>query len=188
MSKLFSFNMMTLDGFFAGPDGDISWHNVDEEFNEFAIKHTTEAGVLLFGRKTYKLMASYWPTSHALNDDPVVAEIMNSIPKVVFSTSLPAADWSNTRLVRGNIEEEVLDLKKQNAKDLAVFGSADLLAELTRLNLVDEHRIMLNPVVLGQGMPLFKNPEHRLNMKLIAVREFRSGNVLLTYQPGKTNG
>ena len=177
--------MITLDGFFAGPKGEIDWHNVDEEFNEFAIDQLNTAGGLIFGRVTYLFMASYWPTPTAITDDPVVAAKMNSIPKIVFSKTLENVGWNNTRLVKGNIVEEISKLKEQPGKDLYIFGSANLASSFIQKGLIDEYRIILNPVVLGSGIPLFQDIQDRLNLKLVKVRAFRSGNVLLYYEPVK---
>jgi dihydrofolate reductase len=185
MRNVFAFNMVTLDGFFEGPNQDISWHNVDDEFNQFAIEQTGTVDTLLFGRRTYEGMASYWPTEAAINDDPIVAGLMNSLPKIVFSRTLQNAEWNNSRLIKENIAEEILQLKRQPGKEIAVFGSADLLSTLIRMDLVDEHRIMVNPVVLGSGTPLFKDVKERLSLKLIRSRIFDSGNVLLYYQPDR---
>jgi dihydrofolate reductase len=183
MRNVFLFMMVSLDGFFEGPNQNIDWHNVDEGFNDFAIKQLDEIGTLLFGRVTYQLMASYWPTPAALADDPIVAEKMNTIPKVVFSTTLDTVDWANTRLVRGDASAEVMKLKQQPGKDLAIFGSADLTTALLQAGLVDELRIMVNPVALGNGKPLFAGLRDRVNLKLVNSRVFDSGNVLLSYQP-----
>jgi len=185
MRKLFAFNMVTLDGFFEGPNQDISWHNVDEEFNQFAIEQTSSVDTILFGRKTYEGMASYWPTEAAIKDDPAVAGLMNSLPKIVFSRTLQKAEWNHSRLIKDNIAEEILKLKRQPGKEIAVFGSADLLSTLIRMDLIDEHRIMVNPVVLGSGTPLFKDVKEQFNLKLIRSRIFDSGNVLLYYQPDR---
>jgi len=181
MRKLFAFNMITLDGFFEGPDQDISWHNTDEEFNQFAIEQTSSIDTILFGRKTYEVMASYWPTEAAIKDDPAIAGLMNNLPKIVFSRTLQNAEWNNTRLIKDNIAEEILKIKRQPGKEIAVFGSADLISTLMHMDLIDEHRIIVNPVVLGNGTPLFKNVEERINLKLISSRIFESGNVLLYY-------
>ena len=183
MRKLFAFNLISLDGFFEGPDHDINWHNVDEEFNDFAIEQTSALGALLFGRVTYQLMESYWPTADALKNDPVIAGIMNRVPKLVFSRSLEKAEWNNTRIVKENIEQEILNLKKKPGKDMAVFGSANLLSTLVRMDLVDEHRVMVNPVLLGKGSPLFKSMEASVNLRLLKSRTFKSGNILLYYEP-----
>ena len=131
MRKVFLFMMVTLDGFFEGPDHEIDWHNVDEEFNEFAIDQLNEVDALLFGRVTYQGMASYWPTPFAIEDDPIIADKMNTIPKFVFSNTLDQVEWSNSRLVTENIAEEISQLKQEQGRDLAVFGSANLAAFFT---------------------------------------------------------
>ncbi len=174
--------MATLDGFFAGPNGEIDWHHVDEEFNEFAIAQLNSAGGLVFGRVTYQLMAGYWPTDSARRDDPVVAAKMNAIPKIVFSRTLDRAEWTNTRLVKGNIEGEISKLKQQAGKDWLLFGSANLASTLANLGLIDEYRVMVNPVILGNGKPLFQGVKEKLNLKLTDTRTFQNGNVLLCYQ------
>ncbi len=181
MRKLFSFNMVTLDGFFEGPNRDIDWHKVDEEFNEFAVEQTSAVGALLFGRVTYELMASYWPTAAAMESDPQVAALMNSLPKVVFSRTLPSADWENSRVVRDHAQEEILKLKAQPGRDMAVFGSANLIS--TIMDVIDEHRLLVNPVLLREGTPLFKHAGEPLQLNLVNVRRFNSGNILLSYQP-----
>jgi len=183
MRKLFAFNMVTLDGFFEGLNRDISWHNVDDEFNQFAVEQTRTVGAILFGRVTYELMASYWPTSAAQSDDPVVASLMNTLPKVVFSRTLQKAEWNNTRLVQDNVAQEILKMKQEPGNDLAIFGSAHLLSSLMQANLVDEHRVMVNPVLIGSGTPLFRNIGQKVNLKLVKARTFQSGNVLLCYRP-----
>ena len=185
MRKVVLFMMVTLDGFFEGPDHSIDWHNVGEEFNEFAIDQLNELDGLLFGRVTYEGMASYWPTPAAIEDDPVVADKMNAIPKIVFSRTLDRAEWSNSRLVKGNIAEEISQLKQQPGRDIAIFGSANLTMSLLQMGLVDELRLMVNPVVLGKGKPLFEGIHEKLNLKLIKTRVFRDGNVLLCYQPDR---
>jgi dihydrofolate reductase len=183
MRKLFSFNFMTLDGFFEGVQQDLSWHNVDEEFNEFAAEQLTTIGVILFGRVTYQGMASYWPTPFAIDDDPVVTAQMNRLSKIVVSRTLDKAEWNNTRLITDNLAEEIVKLKQQPGKDLAIFGSANLTASLVRMGLVDELRVMVNPVILGQGTPLFNGITEKIKLNLVQTRMFRNGNVLLYYQP-----
>lgn len=183
MRKLYSFNMMTLDGFFEGAHQDISWHNTDDEFNAFAIAQLREIGTLVFGRVTYQMMARYWPTPAAVQDDAEVAGMMNHTPKVVVSRTLDKAEWENSQLVRDHVERELARLKQQPGKDIAVFGSANLLDSLTRAGLVDEHRVMVNPVILGQGTPLFKQSQDKTALQLVQARTFGNGNVLLTYRP-----
>jgi len=188
MGKVFLFMMVTLDGFFEGPEHDISWHNVDEEFNEFAIRQLDEIDTLLFGRVTYEGMASFWPTQFAIETDAVVAGKMNSVPKIVFSRTLDRADWNNSRLVKEHVAEEVSKLKQEARGDLAIFGSSDLAVSLLQMGLLDELRIMVNPVVLGNGKRLFEGFGEKLKLKLLKTREFHSGNVLLYYQPVDEGG
>lgn len=185
MRKVFLFNMVTLDGYFEGPNQDISWHNVDEEFNEFAIDQLNEVDTLLFGRVTYQGMASYWPTEFAISNDPIVAGLMNSLPKIVFSKTLDVVDWNNSRLVKENILEEVSMLKQQPGKGIAIFGSSDLAVTLAEHGLIDEYRIIVNPVFLGRGTSLLKGIKDKLNLRLLKAKTFRSGNILLYYEPDK---
>lgn len=183
MSRLSVFNLVTLDGYFAGPGGDISWHNVDPEFQELANKASNSGNTLLFGRVTYELMAAYWPTPEAIKDDPVVARGMNSAEKIVFSRTLKNVDWNNTRLVTGDMLAEVRKLKQGSGKDLTILGSGSLVAQLAQEGLIDEFEILLNPVVLGQGKTMFEGVRDRFSLKLKSARTFRNGNVLLSYEP-----
>jgi len=173
--------MVTVDGFFEGREHDLSWHKVDAEFNEFAIAQLREIDTLLFGRTTYQMMANYWPSSEAVKDDPVVAGLMNRMPKIVFSKTLDTAEWSNSSLVQSPAEDEISQLKRGSGKDMAIFGSAKLISTLMRTDLIDEHRVMVNPVVLGMGTPLFQTGD-KLKLKLLRTRTFANGNALLIYQ------
>jgi dihydrofolate reductase len=177
------FNFVSLDGFFEGPDGNIDWHKVDDEFNEFAIEQLESADGLIFGRVTYELMASYWPTPLAIESDPLIAEKMNTTPKFVFSKTLETVDWNNSSLVRGDAPAEMAALKQQPGKNLLIFGSANLAATLAQSGSIDEYRIMVNPVILGKGRPLFQDVKRPLDLKLMNMRSFLNGNVLLTYEP-----
>jgi dihydrofolate reductase len=181
MRKIIMWNMVTLDGFFEGAKSwEIDWHNYTwgEELEQFSIEQSKSAGMLLFGRVTYQGMAQYWS-----GEKGEIADFMNNIPKVVFSRTLERADWNNTRLVKTNAEEEVAKLKQQPGKDLFIFGSANLSSALTQKGLIDEYRIGINPVVLGGGNPLFKPSPDRLKMKLLEVRPFKTGCVILRYEP-----
>lgn len=185
MRKVIFFNFISLDGYFEGQDRDIDWHHTDEEFNDFAIQQTGEFGALLFGRVTYELMAGYWPTEAAKQSDPAVAGLMNSLPKIVFSNTLNQVEWENSRLVKDNFVEAVTKLKEESGKDIAIFGSSDLAVTFIDLGLIDEFRIMVNPVVLGGGKPILQGIKSKLELKLLNVKVFKSGNVLLYYEPGK---
>lgn len=181
MRKLKVFNLITLDGYFAGPGGDISWHNVDEEFRELANKNANSGATLLFGRLTYQMMAAYWPSEAGRRDDPAVARGMCAAEKIVFSRTLKKAGWENTRLVRRGLLAEVRRLKSGSGKPLVVLGSGTIVAQLAEAGLVDEYQLLLVPVALGGGRTLFEGIKRRLELKLAATRVFKNGNVLLTY-------
>ena len=183
MSKLNVFNLITLDGYIAGPGGDISWHHVDEEFQEFAEKNSNSGSTLLFGRVTYEMMASYWTSADGMKDSPVVAAGMNGASKVVFSRTLQKADWANTRLVKDDLIGEVRKLKRQAGKGLTVLGSGSIVAQLAGAGLIDEYQILLNPVAIGKGKTMFEGLPARLSLKLTSTRTFRNGGVLLCYVP-----
>ncbi len=184
MRRLYLFNMVSLDGFFEGPNKwEIDWHNVDAEFNDFSIRQLDATGAIIFGRVTYQGMASYWPTPAAVQDDPQVANRMNAISKIVVSKTLDKADWNNTRLIKTNLVEEITNLKALPGKELALFGSANLASTFIKEHLIDEFRIFVNPLVLGKGGPLFIGLDGRLKLKLLEAQPFKNGNVLLRYEP-----
>jgi len=185
MRKLGVFNLVTLDGYFTGPGGDISWHNPDTEFQELANAASNSGNTLLFGRVTYELMARYWPTPDAIRDDPVVALGMNGSEKIVFSRTLKSADWANTRLVKDDMLAEVRRLKEGSGKGLTILGSGSLVSQLAQEGLIDEFQILLNPVVLGQGRTMFEGVKDRLSLKLVSSRTFKNGTVLLDYEPAR---
>jgi dihydrofolate reductase len=185
MRKLYLFNMITLDGFFEGKEPwDLGWHNVDVEFNTFAVEQLESTGLLLFGRKTYEGMAQYWGTDQAKNDDPVVAGLMNAIPKAVVSCTLTSATWNNTTLLNGNVVDEINKLKSQPGKDIGIFGSAEFASSLN--SVIDEYRIIIAPVILGSGTPLFKPAAGMVRLKMTNVRNFTNGNILIYYIPLNT--
>jgi dihydrofolate reductase len=184
MRKLIAWEMITLDGYFAGPNGELDWHVVDEEFHRYAIDMLNSADLLIFGRVTYDLMASYWPTEHARTTDPVVAGKMNDLPKVVLSQEALAMKWQPTQLLTKIDPEDISRWKQQPGKDLVILGSGSLVQALTDLNLIDEYRLIVSPIVLGSGKPLFKDVNKR-KLKLQKVVELQSSNVLLYYVPAE---
>jgi len=183
MRRVTVFNLMTLDGYIAGQGGDISWHNVDEEFQELANAASNSGNTLLFGRVTYELMASFWPTPEAIRTDPIVAAGMNKSEKIVFSRTLQKADWNNTRLVKDDMLAEVRRLKQQSGKDLTILGSGSIVSQLAQEGLIDEYQVLLNPVVLGKGKTMFDGMREKLTLKLVKTRIFKNGNILLSYEP-----
>ena len=183
MRKIIAYNFITLDGFYKGADGDISWHKHGEEENRFAVESMKQGNILLFGRLTYEMMAGYWPTALAIENDPVVAMAMNSAEKIVFTNTLEAAEWNNTTIVNGNILEKIKKLKHSKGKDLTILGSGSIVSLFTDAGLIDEYQVMLHPVALGNGTPIFSGVKKKIDLKLIDSRTFGSGAVLLSYVP-----
>jgi dihydrofolate reductase len=184
--------LISLDGFFEGKDHDISWHNAGgQEFNAFALDQNKNTGTFLFGRRTYDLMKSWWPTIEAKDADPEIAKMMNETPKVVVSTTRDSNVWENTTFIQENIVEEIKKLKDPPSheasegqdKDIMIFGSNELTVSLMKAGLVDEFRIMVNPIVLSEGTKLFAGLGEKHNLKLVKVQRFDNGNILLDYEP-----
>jgi dihydrofolate reductase len=182
--QIFAFMMVTIDGYCEGPNQEFDFWVVDDEFNQFSVEQLDEVDTLVFGRVTYEGMAAYWPTLEAQQDDPNVAARMNGIPKIVVSQTLDKAEWATTRIV--SAPEELEALKQQPGKDIAILGSSDLTASLLQIGLVDELRIMVNPVVLGAGKSVFRTARDRTRLQLLRSRRFNSGNVLLYYGPDRS--
>jgi dihydrofolate reductase len=186
MRKIIVFNLVTVDALFAGPNGEIDWHNYDEEMSAHGTDQMKTLGALIFGHTTYDLMASYWPTPEGIKSEPIVAEIMNSIPKIVFSKTMKKVEdgpvWKNVIVLHEIKPEEVIKLKEQEGKDIAIFGSGTIVQQFTNLGLIDEYRLIVNPLVLASGKPLFKDIKNKINLKLIKTKVFKNGNVLLSYQ------
>ncbi len=173
--------MTTLDGYFEGRAHDISWHNAGgEEFAKFADNQLDETDTLIFGRRTYELMAGFWPSEEAIKMEPGTATRMTSHKKIVFSRSPLKTDWHNTESST-NVVEKMHELKSAPGKDIAVLGSSNLCLTLIEEGMLDEIRIMINPLVIGSGTPLFDGTDKLRQFKLQSSRTFKSGNVLLTY-------
>ena len=184
MGNISVFNFITLNGYFEGPKkGEMGWHKHGEDENAFAVEMLKAGSTLLFGRITYKLMESYWPTPMALENEPAVAEGMNKAEKIVFSTTLKKAEWNNTRLVSENIIEEVRRLKKTPGKDMAVLGSGSIINQFAEQGLIDEYQLLVDPVIIGKGRTIFKGVSRQLDLKLKQTRTLKSGVVLLCYEP-----
>lgn len=187
MRTLYLFNMVSVDGYFEGPGHDITWHTVDGEFNDFAVEQLCRTDLLLFGRRTYELMASYWPQYTPTPSTPenarTVGRLMNSIPKLVASRTMTAATWEGTRVVGEEIAEVLRGMKQEPGEEIAIFGSANLAATLMQHGLIDEYRIMVSPTLLGNGVPLFPATNERRVLRLVHSRTFDNGNVLNYYRP-----
>jgi dihydrofolate reductase len=184
MRKILFFMMVTANGLYERGPWDIGWHNTDDEFNEYAMEQLDLVDTLLFGRATYEGMVSYWPTQEAITSDPIVAGKMNALPKIVVSRTLERAEWNNTRVVRD--PAEIAALKSGPGKDLLLIGSSDLATSLAPLGLIDEYRLMVNPIALGGGKPVLIGLAGDLALRLLGTRTFKNDNVLLRYAPEST--
>jgi dihydrofolate reductase len=183
MRKLVVYNSVSLDGFFTDLAGDMTWaHHRDPEWQSFVSENARGGGELVFGRVTYELMASYWPTPLAAQSNPIVAARMNSLPKVVFSRTLESVAWSNTRLMKGDLAAEVRRLKQERGPGMVMMGSGSVVGQLADAGLIDEYQIVVNPIALGKGRTLFDGLKTRLQLKLTKSRTFENGNAVMFYQ------
>jgi dihydrofolate reductase len=183
MRRLMVFNNVSLDGYFTDASGDMSWaHKNDPEWMKFTSENAGGEAELVFGRITYEMMASFWPTPQAMQVAPAVAEGMNRMRKTVFSRSLDKASWSNTRVVHGDPATEVRKMKQEPGPELLVMGSGQIVAQLTDAGLVDLYQIVITPHVLGHGRTLFEGVKGRRDLKLTKSRSFSNGNVVLWYE------
>lgn len=185
MGRLIVFNSVSIDGYFVDSNGDMRWtYNAtkDKEWDAFVTSNASGGGRLIFGRITYDLMKSYWPTPMAAQNNPIVAERMNSLSKVVFSRTLESASWSNTTLVKDGLAAEIRKMKNEPI-DMAILGSGSIVSQLTQERLIDGYQFVVTPVVLGEGRTMFGGIKQRLGLKLTGTRTFVNGNVLLSYAP-----
>jgi dihydrofolate reductase len=178
MRRLIVSNVMSLDGFFEDTEQKIDWFPRDEEFFAYARAMLRSVDTILFGRTTWLMMAAYWPS--APTDE--IAEKMNGLAKIVFSSTLTAAEWNRTTLLREDPVREVSRLKQSAGGDMVVLGSGALASSLLAAGLVDEYRVIVDSVVLGNGTPLFQNIPVRIRLRLASVQRLASGVVILTYK------
>lgn len=183
MRKLILQMMISVDGYYEGPNRDISWHVVEKEYNDYSAQLLDNLGGLVFGRLTYELMASHWPQASVIESDPVIAKHMNALPKYVVSGSLDRVDWNNSRLISGDVIYALRKLKDEPGKDLAIFGSSDLAVSLIPHGLIDEFRIFVAPVALGAGKPMFAGLPKHLALTLTEHKTFASGVTVMFYVP-----
>jgi len=188
MRKLIVFNHVSIDGYFTGENGDFRWAHTgsdDPEYQAFVAGNASGEGELLFGRITYDLMAGYWPTPIADQQNPVVAKAMNNMQKVVFSGTMEKASWNNTRLVRTDIVSEIRKMKNEAGPGMVIMGSGSIISQLAQEQVIDEYQIIVNPVALGKGRTMFDGMDKMLSLRLISTRSFNNGKVLLHFEPGK---
>lgn len=183
MRTLNAFLFTSINGFYKDSANDISWHRHGEEESAFSEENIALEHMILFGRITYEMMAGFWASPMAFENLPKVAEGMNKAEKMVFSRTLKKADWQNTRLIKDNLVEEISRLKQTEGKDITILGSGTLVTQLADAGLIDRYDLMVDPVALGAGTPLFQGIKEPLNLELINTRIFKSGTVLLSYIP-----
>ena len=190
MSSLSVFNNVSLDGYFTDRNGSMQWAyqaENDKEWTDFVSQNASSGGILLFGRVTYQMMESYWPTPEAKKNNPTVAENMNRMPKFVFSKTLKSVSWENTTLLNGNPVQQVREIKGKSSENITILGSGNLVSQLAGRGLIDEYQFVVNSVVLGAGRTLFEGITESFRLKLRDSRAFKNGNVLLSYRETSGN-
>lgn len=181
MRKIIVSNFATLDGFMAGPNGELDWFGAGPEFFEYTKALLGQVDTILFGRVTYEGMASYWP--NAADADPYMAGRMNGLTKIVFSNTLDTVKWQNARLVKGDIGAAVAELKRGSGGDMVIYGSGCVVSALTKHGLIDEYHVVVSPVVLGKGKPFFAGIDDPVKLKLLSSETYPNGTLLLKYAP-----
>ena len=186
MRKKILFMHTSLDGFVAGPNGEMDWILVDEEMFEYAKQQTEEADTALYGRVTYQMMESYWPTAadkpNASKHDKEHSAWYNKVEKIVVSKTMEGTNLPNTNIISDNLPNEVTKLKNKTGKNIVIFGSASVAHALMAENIIDDYWLFVNPILLGEGIPLFKDIKQRTKLKIAASETFASGVVCLHYE------
>jgi dihydrofolate reductase len=191
MRKIITTTWVTLDGFIAGPIGEMDWIGeiYDEAMGTYEYDLISSADTLLLGRVTYQSFAGSWPyvpdNPNAPEGEKVYARALNAMHKLVFSRTLERVDWNNSRLMKEVVPEEIERLKQEPGSDMVIYGSASLVRTLTNLGLIDEYQILVHPVILGSGNPLFQDIKDRVKLKLVNTKTHPSGVVVLSYQPAR---
>lgn len=183
MTRLTVFNQVSLDGYFTDARNDMSWaHKSDPEWMAFTTGNAQGDAILLFGRVTYEMMKSFWPTPAARETLPDVADAMNRMRKVVFSRTLKEPGWTNATLVRDDPAEAVRTMKQHEKQDMVIMGSGSIVARLAQADLIDVYQVVVIPLILGAGRTMFEGVDRRPLLKLTDTRRFRNGNVVLWYE------
>lgn len=185
MRKLVVFLHTSLDGFVAGPNGEMDWINVDEQMFDYAGRQTASSDTALYGRKTFEMMDSYWPDAgkqpNASKHDIEHSEWYNNVPKIVLSRTMQDHDRELIHIISDNIKEKITELKNKDGKDIVVFGSPSAVHTLMNIDLIDDFWLFINPILLGEGIPLFKDVKHRISLKLVEQHVFDSGVIGVHY-------
>src|SRR6478752_5695327 len=185
MRKIISFMHISLDGFVAGPKGEMNWIKVDEEIFDYVGKQISKSDTALYGRVTYQMMEAYWPTA---GDEPGASKHdidhsrwYNKAQKIVLSKTMKDAGLANTQFISDNLSKEINEIKQQAGEDILLFGSPTATHALIQQNLIDGYWLFVNPIILGQGIPLFADIKEKIKHKLLTTRQFTSGVTELNY-------
>ncbi len=186
MRNLIFFMHTSLDGFVAGLNGEMDWIKVDEEMFDFVATMTDQADAALYGRVTYEMMQSYWPTAgeqpNATKHDKEHSNWYNNVSKVVLSKTMQETGLHNTKVIGGQLSDNINKLKQQDGKNILIFGSPGASQSLLNEGLIDEFWLFVNPIILGQGMPLFKDITGTIKLKLAESKPFACGVIALHYE------
>jgi len=176
---------ISLDGFVAGPNGEMDWIKVDEEIFDFVAKRIGVSDTSMYGRVTYQMMESYWPTAadkpNASKHDVEHSKWYKDVHKIVLSKTVESRDSTKTTFINDNLVEKINEIKQQSGKDILLFGSPSATHSLIQQNLIDGYWLFVNPIILGQGIPLFIDVKERINLKLLSTRQFTNGVTELNY-------
>ena len=185
MRKIISFMHISLDGFVAGLNGEMDWIKVDEEIFDYVGKRISEGDTALYGRVTYQLMVSYWPTAAdkptASKHDIEHSKWYSKVHKVVLSKTMKDAELTNTTIISDNLSDRINEIKKRGDKEILLFGSPTATHSLIQLNLIDGYWLFVNPIILGRGIPLFADIKDKIKLKLLTTRQFTCGVTELNY-------
>ena len=185
MRKLISFMHISLDGFVAGPNGEMNWIKLGEEIFDHVGKRIGETDTALYGRVTYQMMENYWPTAgdkpKASKHDIEHSKWYSKVHKVVLSKTMKDASLFNTEIISGNLSEKINEVKQQAGKDILLFGSPTATHSLIQLDLIDGYWLFVNPIILGQGIPLFVDIKDKIKLNLLTTRQFTCGVAELNY-------
>ena len=175
---------MSVDGYIAGPNGEMDWMvwNWDEELKNYIKEITEPVDCIVLGRKLAQGFIPYWASNPELEG----ADKINNTPKVVFTKMLDKSEWKNTVLAKGELADEIANLKKQEGKDIIAYGGAAFVTSLIRQDLIDEYHLLINPTAIGNGMPIFKDLESTLNLRLVRSKAYDCGIVVLYYEPDRS--
>jgi dihydrofolate reductase len=187
MRKISVLNWVSIDGFIAGIHGETDWFPWDSEIEDFYEQWQNKADTIIYGRETYEVMSQYWSDETlTASDRPSFVNFMNNTAKIVFSKNLAKADWNNTKIFREVNKHDIDQLKRGSGSDILIYGSGTIVSQLAKLDLIDEYALMLYPIALGSGRPLFPNISDRIKLDLISTKRYSCGSSLHIFRPYNT--